>query len=44
MPAFTLSPTLQPISVPAVRRTLKNGLGEELVQALGLSKGPGLEV
>lgn len=35
---------LQPCSVPAVRRTLKSGLGEDLVQALGLSKGPGLEV
>ncbi|XP_059239615.1 FH1/FH2 domain-containing protein 1 [Mustela nigripes] len=28
----------------SLRRTLKSGLGEDLVQALGLSKGPGLEV
>ncbi|XP_045149693.1 FH1/FH2 domain-containing protein 1 isoform X2 [Echinops telfairi] len=28
----------------SLRRTLKSGLGDELVQALGLSKGPGLEV
>ncbi|KAK1330494.1 hypothetical protein QTO34_010684 [Cnephaeus nilssonii] len=27
----------------SLRRTLKSGLGEDLVQALGLSKGPGLE-
>ncbi|XP_045746886.1 FH1/FH2 domain-containing protein 1 isoform X4 [Mirounga angustirostris] len=28
----------------SLRRTLKSGLGEDLVQALGLSKGTGLEV
>ncbi|XP_066205242.1 FH1/FH2 domain-containing protein 1 isoform X1 [Saccopteryx leptura] len=28
----------------SLRRTLKSGLGDDLVQALGLSKGPGLEV
>ncbi|XP_005403723.1 PREDICTED: FH1/FH2 domain-containing protein 1 isoform X2 [Chinchilla lanigera] len=28
----------------SLRRTLKNGLGDDLVQALGLSKTPGLEV
>ncbi|XP_037018550.2 FH1/FH2 domain-containing protein 1 isoform X2 [Artibeus jamaicensis] len=28
----------------SLRRTLKSGLGEDLVQALGLSKAPGLEV
>ncbi|XP_058384000.1 FH1/FH2 domain-containing protein 1 isoform X1 [Diceros bicornis minor] len=28
----------------SLRRTLKSGLGEDLVQALGLSKGAGLEV
>ncbi|XP_020845024.1 LOW QUALITY PROTEIN: FH1/FH2 domain-containing protein 1 [Phascolarctos cinereus] len=28
----------------SLRRTLKGGLGEDLVQALGLSKGPSLEV
>ncbi|XP_044515362.1 FH1/FH2 domain-containing protein 1 [Gracilinanus agilis] len=28
----------------SLRRTLKGGLGDDLVQALGLSKGPGLEV
>ncbi|XP_059939732.1 FH1/FH2 domain-containing protein 1 isoform X2 [Mesoplodon densirostris] len=28
----------------SLRRTLKSGLAEDLVQALGLSKGPGLEV
>ncbi|XP_054435307.1 FH1/FH2 domain-containing protein 1 isoform X2 [Pteronotus mesoamericanus] len=28
----------------SLRRTLKSGLGEDLVQALGLNKGPGLEV
>ncbi|XP_012868470.1 PREDICTED: FH1/FH2 domain-containing protein 1 [Dipodomys ordii] len=28
----------------SLRRTLKSGLGDELVQALGLSKAPGLEV
>ncbi|XP_007517801.1 FH1/FH2 domain-containing protein 1 isoform X2 [Erinaceus europaeus] len=28
----------------SLRRTLKSGLGEDLVQALGLSKTPGLEV
>lgn len=46
MPTTRLNPinTLQPCSVPAVRRTLKSGLGDDLVQALGLSKGPGLEV
>lgn len=35
---------LQSYSVSAVRRTLKSGLGDDLVQALGLSKTPGLEV
>lgn len=28
----------------SLRRTLKSGLGDDLVQALGLSKAPGLEV
>ncbi|XP_053459884.1 FH1/FH2 domain-containing protein 1 isoform X2 [Nycticebus coucang] len=28
----------------SLRRTLKSGLGDDLVQALGLNKGPGLEV
>ncbi|KAF6077504.1 formin homology 2 domain containing 1 [Phyllostomus discolor] len=28
----------------SLRRTLKSGLGDDLVQALGLGKGPGLEV
>lgn len=45
-PTACLNPitSLQPYSVPTVRRTLKSGLGDDLVQALGLSKTPGLEV
>lgn len=30
--------------LPAVRRTLKSGLSDDLVQALGLGRAPGMEV
>lgn len=30
--------------LPAVRRTLKSGLSDDLVQALGLGQAPGMEV
>ena len=33
-----------PSPLPTVRRTLKSGLSDELVQALGLGQAPGMEV
>lgn len=33
-----------PSPLPAVRRTLKSGLSDDLIQALGLGRAPGMEV
>lgn len=33
-----------PSPLPTVRRTLKSGLSDDLVQALGLGRAPGMEV
>lgn len=44
LPVLLLVTPVPPSPLLAVRRTLKSGLSDDLVQALGLGRAPGMDI